>query len=91
MCITARTLQKNRKQFGSKRKRSPTLDPGNCLAYTSILNTFLYKIKSILPRSLENDDSYVGFWKDDKRNLFGVNQEDLLEIFAGQYYQGLLI
>ena len=42
-------------------------------------------------RSLENDDSYIGFWKDDKRNLFGVNQEDLLETFAGQYYQGLVL
>ena len=34
---SAKSIQKSRKQFASRRKRSPTLDLGSCLGYTSIL------------------------------------------------------
>ena len=33
---TAKSLQKSRNQFATRRKRSPTLDPGSCLGYTFI-------------------------------------------------------
>ena len=37
----SKSLHKSRKQFASRRKRSPRLDPGSCLGYTSILNAFM--------------------------------------------------
>ena len=46
---TAKSLQKSRRQFASRRKRSPTLDPGSCLGYTSILIHLSYlKMKIII-------------------------------------------
>ena len=38
---TSESFKKDRKHFASRRKGSPTLWPGNCLDYTSILEYFL--------------------------------------------------
>ena len=35
---TVKSLQKIRKQFANRRKRSPPLDPGSCLGYLSIIH-----------------------------------------------------
>ena len=37
---TAKSLQKSRKQFASRRKRSSPFGPVSCLGYTYILNGF---------------------------------------------------
>ena len=42
--ITAKSLQKSRKQFASRRKRSPPLEPGSCLGYISILIHLFLKL-----------------------------------------------
>ena len=36
---TAKSLQKSREQFASRRKRSPTMDPGSCMSYTIYIYT----------------------------------------------------
>ena len=41
---TAKSLQNNRKQFDSRRKKSLPLGPGSCLDYTSILIHLLGKV-----------------------------------------------
>ena len=47
---TAKSLQKNRKQFASRRKGYPQLEPGSCLGYTPILtHLFLLTNLFIIP------------------------------------------
>ena len=43
---TVESLEKNRKQFASKRKGSPLLGPGSCLDYTSILIHLLKRVNA---------------------------------------------
>ena len=38
---TDKSLQNSKKQFATRTKRSRTLDPGSCLGYTFIQNTFI--------------------------------------------------
>ena len=40
---TAKSLQKSRNQFASRRKKSRTLNPGSCLGYKSIFIHLLAK------------------------------------------------
>ena len=75
----SKSLHKSRKQFASRRKRSPRLDPGSCLGYTSILNAFMIAtlVMKIINRFFSGKSAKL---------KESVNSENLESDFCIQFY-----